>query len=168
MQIQHIIILVVLAACFLLLTVFSHRAIMRALRRSYWAGKSGGSVDGSAGMNALNADIATLARGREYDRKRRPQAFELKIKIIRSLREQWKADSSGPLTQADLQVLSDTAITLGLLHKTGRYVKGNDPCRTRGATQVDHLNSIIRRTLEKIPHMIKTQIADVKVLRDMS
>lgn len=43
MHAQHIIILVGLAACFLLLTLFIRRAIKRALRRSYWAGKSAGN-----------------------------------------------------------------------------------------------------------------------------
>ncbi|VVN71236.1 hypothetical protein PS689_00437 [Pseudomonas fluorescens] len=147
MQAQHIIILVGIGVCFLLLTVFIERAIKRALRRSYLAGKSAGIADSSARIDALNADIATLALRREYDCKGHLHAFELKNHIIRRLREQLKAGSTGSLTKADLQVLSDTAITLGLAHKTWVHIKGTEPWRTRATTQLEQLNSIVLRIL---------------------
>ncbi|KPZ16592.1 Uncharacterized protein ALO41_03778 [Pseudomonas amygdali pv. ulmi] len=109
MHAQHIIILVGLAACFLLLTVFIQRAIKRALRRSYWAGKSAGIADSSARMDALNADIAMLARDREH--------LLLSIEkdlAIEHLKEQLSTGNTGSLTKAELQVMSDTAITPGL------------------------------------------------------
>ncbi|KPW92767.1 hypothetical protein [Pseudomonas syringae pv. coryli] len=150
MQAQHIIILVGIGVCFLLLTVFIERAIKRALRRSYLAGKSASIADSSARIDALNADIATLALRREYDRKGDLHAFELKNHIIRRLREQLKAGSTGSLTKADLQVLSDTAITLGLAHKTWAHITGTEPWCTRAATQLEQLNAIVLRILGEI------------------
>lgn len=100
MQAQHIITLVGLAACFLLLTVFIRRAIKRALRRSYWAGKSAGIADSSARMDALNADIAMLARRRERDRKGFLHTIELKNLAIRQLEEQSNSGSTGSLSSA--------------------------------------------------------------------
>lgn len=150
MQAQHIIILVGIGVCFLLLTVFIERAIKRALRRSYLAGESAGIADSSARIDALNADIATLALRREYDRKGHLHAFEIKNHIIRRLREQLKAGSTGSLTKADLQVLSDTAITLGLAHKTWVHIKGTEPWRTRATIQLEQLNSIVLRILCEI------------------
>ncbi|MCK9775933.1 hypothetical protein [Pseudomonas syringae] len=150
MHAQHIIILVGLAACFLLLTVFIQRAIKRVLRRSYWAGKSAGIADSSARMDALNADIATLARRRERDRKGFLHTIELKNLTIRHLEEQLNARSTGSLTKADLQVLSDTAITLGLAHKTWVHVKGTEPWRTRATNQLQELNAIVLRILGEI------------------
>lgn len=47
MQAQHII-LTGLVVGFLLHTIFVERAIKRALRGSYWAGKSAGVADSSA------------------------------------------------------------------------------------------------------------------------
>ena len=150
MHAQHIIILVGLAACFLLLTVFIQRAIKRVLRRSYWAGKSAGIADSSARMDALNADIATLARRRERDRKGFLHTIELKNLNIRHLEEQLNARSTGSLTKADLQVLSDTAITLGLAHKTWVHIKGTEPWRTRATTQLEQLNAMVLRILGEI------------------
>lgn len=150
MQAQHIIILVGLAACFLLLTVFIRRAIKRALRRSYWAGKSAGIADTSARMDALNADIAMLARRRERDRKGFMHTIELKNLAIRNLEEQSNSGSTGSLTKADLQVMSDTAITLGLAHKTWVHIKGTEPWRTRATTQLQELNAIVLRILGEI------------------
>lgn len=146
MHAQHIIILVGLAVCFLLLTVFIQRAIKRALRRSYWAGKSAGIADSSARMDALNADIAMLTR----DRERLLLTIELKNLAIEHLEERSNSGSASPLTKADLQVLSDTAITLGLAHKTWVHVKGTEPWRTRATTQLQQLNAIVLRILGEI------------------
>ncbi|MCW6058270.1 hypothetical protein [Pseudomonas fragariae (ex Marin et al. 2024)] len=150
MQAQHIIILVGIGVCFLLLTVFIERAIKRALRRSYLAGKSAGIADSSARIDALNADIATLARRRERDRKGFLHTIELKNLTIRHLEEQLSSRSPGSLTKADLQVLADTAITLGLAHKTWVHIKGTEPWRTRATTQLQELNAIVLRILGKI------------------
>ncbi len=150
MQAQHIIILVGLAVCFMLLTVFIERAIKRALRRSYWAGKSAGIADSSARMDALNADIVMLARRRERDRRGFLQTIELKNLSIRQLEEQLNAGYTGSLTKADLQVLSDTAITLGLAHKTWVHIKGTEPWRTRATTQLEQLNAMVLRILGEI------------------
>ncbi|GFZ59378.1 hypothetical protein PSE10A_18890 [Pseudomonas amygdali pv. eriobotryae] len=98
-------------------------------------------------MDALNADIATLARRRERDRKEFLHTIELKNLTIRHLEEQLNSRSTGSLTKADLQVLSDTAITLGLAHKTWVHVKGTEPWRTRATTQLEQLNSIVLRVL---------------------
>lgn len=143
MQAQHIIILVGIGVCFLLLTVFIERAIRRAVRRSYWAGKSAGIADSSARMDALNADIAMLAR----DRESLLLTIELKDLAIEHLKEQLSSGSTGSLTKADLQVMSDTAITLGLAHKTWVHIKGTEPWRTRAATQLEQLNRIVLRIL---------------------
>lgn len=150
MQAQHIIILVGLAVCFMLLTAFIARAIKRALRRSYWAGKSAGIADSSACMDALNADIAMLARCRERDSKVFLQTIELKNLSMRQLEEQLNAGYTGSLTKTDLQVLSDTAITLGLAHKTWVHIKGTEPWRTRATTQLEHLNAMVLRILREI------------------
>ncbi|AVB25366.1 hypothetical protein L6218_02275 [Pseudomonas syringae pv. syringae] len=150
MQAQHIIILTGLAVCFMLLTLFIERAIKRALRRSYWAGKSAGIADSNARMDALNADIVMLARRRERDRKGFLQTIELNNLSIRQLEEQLNAGYTGSLTKADLQVLSDTAITLGLAHKTWVHIKGTEPWRTRATTQLEQLNSIVLRILREI------------------
>ncbi|QVI72205.1 hypothetical protein [Pseudomonas syringae] len=146
MQAQHIIILVGLAACFLFFTVFIQNAIKRALRRSYRAGKSAGIADSSARMDALNADIAMLTR----DRERLLLTIELKNLAIEHLEERSNSDSASSLTKADLQVLSDTAITLGLAHKTWVHVKGTEPWRTRATTQLQQLNAIVLRILGEI------------------
>ncbi|RMS10192.1 hypothetical protein ALP72_04492 [Pseudomonas coronafaciens pv. coronafaciens] len=150
MQAQHIIILVGLAVCFLLLTVFMARAIKRALRRSYWTGQSVGIADNTARMDALNADIAMLARRGDRDRKGFLHTIELKNLTIRQLEDQLKAGCTGSLTKADLQVLSDTAITLGLAHKMWTSIKGTEPWRARAATQLEQLNSIVLRILGEI------------------
>ncbi|WP_024681694.1 hypothetical protein [Pseudomonas syringae] len=150
MQAQHTIILVGLAVCFLLLTVFIRRAIKRALRRSYWAGKSAGIADSSARMDALNADIAMLARRRERDRKGFLHTIELKNLAIRHLEEQLNSRSTCLITKTDLQVLSDTAITLGLAHKTWVHMKGTEPWRMRATIQLEQLNSIVLRILCEI------------------
>ncbi|KPY49273.1 hypothetical protein B7R56_27340 [Pseudomonas savastanoi pv. retacarpa] len=150
MQAQHIIILTGLTICFLLLTLFIERAIKRALRRSYWAGKSAGIADSNARMDALNADIAMLARRRVRDRKAFLQTIELKNLSIRQLEEQLNAGYTGSLTKADLQVLSDTAITLGLAHKTWVHIKGTEPWRTRATTQLEQLNAMVLRILGEI------------------
>lgn len=150
MQAQHIIILTGLTICFLILTLFIERAIKRALRRSYWAGKSAGIADSNARMDALNADIAMFARSRERDRKGFLQTIELKNLSIRQLEEQLNAGYTGSLTKADLQVLSDIAITLGLAHKTWVHIKGTEPWRTRATTQLEQLNSIVLRILGEI------------------
>ncbi|WP_116886313.1 hypothetical protein [Pseudomonas syringae] len=150
MQAQHIIILVGLAVCFMLLTVFIERAIKRALRRSYWAGKSAGIADSSARMDVLNADIVMLARRRERDRRGFLQTIELKNLSIRQLEEQLNAGYTGSLTKADLQVLLDTATTLGLAHKTWVHIKGTEPWRTRATTQLEQLNAMVLRILGEI------------------
>lgn len=150
MQAQHIIILTGLTICFLLLTLFIERAIKRALRRSYLAGKSAGIADSNARMDALNADIAMLARRRERDRKGFLQTIELKNLSISQLEGQLNAGYTGSLTKADLQVLSDTAITLGLAHKTWVHIKGTEPWRTRATTQLEQLNAMVLRILGEI------------------
>ncbi|MCJ2374837.1 hypothetical protein [Pseudomonas sp. RGM 3321] len=101
-------------------------------------------------MDALNADIAMLARRRERDRKGFLHTIELKNLAIRQLEEQSNSGSTGSLTKADLQVMSDTAITLGLAHKTWVHIKGTEPWRTRAATQLEQLNSIVLRILGEI------------------
>ncbi|PBP70579.1 hypothetical protein CCL15_13615 [Pseudomonas syringae] len=146
MQAQHIIILVGTGVCFLLLTVFIARAIKRAICRSYLAGKSAGIADSRARIDALNADIAVLAR----DRETLLLTIELKDLAIRHLEEQLGTGGTGPLTKADLQVMSDTAITLGLAHKTWVHIKGTEPWRTRATTQLEHLNAIVLRILGEV------------------
>ncbi|KPY34587.1 hypothetical protein [Pseudomonas syringae] len=157
MQAQHIIILTGLTICFLLLTLFIERAIKRDLRRSYWAGKSAGIADSNARMDALNADIAMLARRRARDRKGFLQTIELKNLSIRQLEEQLNAGYTGSLTKTDLQVLSDTAITLGLAHKTWVHIKGTEPWRTRATTQLEYLNAIVLRLIKEIRNSAKSQ-----------
>lgn len=121
MQAQHIIILVGIGVCFLLLTVFIVRAIKRAISGSYLAGKSAGIADSSARIDALNADIATRAR----DRETLLLSIELKDLAIEHLKEQLSSGNTGSLTKADLQVMSDTAITLGLAHTQQVHMCGN-------------------------------------------
>ncbi|NAT58460.1 hypothetical protein CU666_09195, partial [Pseudomonas syringae pv. actinidifoliorum] len=150
MQAQHTITLIGLAVCFLLLTVFIRRAIKRALRRSYWAGKSAGIADSSARMDALNADIAMLARRRERDRKGFLHTIELKNLAIRHLEEQLNSRITCSITKTDLRVLSDTAITLGLAHKTWVHMKGTEPWRARATIQLEQLNNIVLRILCEI------------------
>lgn len=147
MQAQHIIILTGLVVCFLLLTLFVERAIKRALRRSYWAGKSAGVADSSARLDALNADIAMLARRRERERRGFLQSIEIKNLTIRELEAQLTNSPTCLLTQADMQVLLDTATTLDLAHKTWTPMKGTEPWRARAASQLAHLEGIAHRIL---------------------
>ncbi|WP_268800660.1 hypothetical protein [Pseudomonas huanghezhanensis] len=91
-----------------------------------------------------------LARRRERDRRGFLHTIELKNLRIRQLEEQLNAGYTGSLTTADLQVLSDTAITLGLAHKTWVHIKGTEPWRTRATTQLEQLNSIVLRILGEI------------------
>ncbi|MEE4079971.1 hypothetical protein [Pseudomonas viridiflava] len=142
MQAQHIVILTGLVVCFLLLTVFVDRAIKRALRRSYWAGKSAGVADSSARLDALNADIAMLARRRERERRGFLQSIEIKNLTIRDLDARLTNSPTCLLTQADMQVLLDTATTLDLAHKTWTLMKGTEPWRARALSQIAHLNEI--------------------------
>ncbi|WP_122585053.1 hypothetical protein [Pseudomonas viridiflava] len=150
MQAQHIIILTGLVVCFLLLTLFVERAIKRALRRSYWAGKSAGVADSSARLDALNADIAMLARRRERERRGFLQSIEIKNLTIRDLEARLTNSPTRLLTQADMQVLLDTATTLDLAHKTWTPMKGTEPWRARAASQLAHLEGIAHRILAGI------------------
>ncbi len=84
MQAQHITTLIGLTACFLLLTVVIERAIKRAMRRSYLAGKYAGIAESSARIDAMNADIEMLAR----DSKTLRLTIELKDLAIEHLKEQ--------------------------------------------------------------------------------
>ncbi|MEE3913499.1 hypothetical protein V2I80_11945 [Pseudomonas viridiflava] len=150
MQAQHIIILTGLIVGFLLLTVFVERAIRRALHRSYWAGKSAGVADSSARLDALNADIAMLARRRERERRGFLQSMEIKNLTIKDLEARLTNSTTCLLTPADLQVLLDTATTLDLAHKTWSPMKGTEPWRARAASQLSHLEGIAHRTLVDI------------------
>ncbi|RMT30926.1 hypothetical protein ALP50_03591 [Pseudomonas syringae pv. spinaceae] len=76
--------------------------------------------------------------------------IELKNLTIRQLEDQLKTASAGSLTKADLQVLSDTATTLGLAYKTWTPIKGTEPWRARAAMQLEQLNSIALRILGEI------------------
>ncbi|MEQ4308557.1 hypothetical protein ABNM12_11405 [Pseudomonas syringae] len=142
MQAQHIIILVGIGVCFLLLTVFIERAIKRAILSSYLAGESAGIVESSARIDALNAGITILARNRE--------GLLLTIEFKRHLEKQLSSVSTGSLTKADLQVMSDTAITLGVAYKTWVHIKGTELWRTRATIQLEHLNAIVLRILGEI------------------
>ncbi|EPM53822.1 hypothetical protein A264_26237 [Pseudomonas syringae pv. actinidiae ICMP 19071] len=106
MQAQRTIILVGLAVCFLLLTVFIWRAIKRALRRSYWAGKSAGIADSSTRIDALNEDIAMLAR----DRETLQLTFELTDLTIEHLEEQLSSGNSGSATKKERHTQLETAL----------------------------------------------------------
>ncbi|MBP0938976.1 hypothetical protein V2K16_01925 [Pseudomonas alliivorans] len=86
----------------------------------------------------------------ESDRERLLLIIELKNLAIEHLKERSNSGSTGSLTKADLQVLSDTSITLGLVHKTWVHVKGTEPWRTRATTQLQDLNAIVLRILGEI------------------
>ncbi|WKW33929.1 hypothetical protein KIH13_09470 [Pseudomonas viridiflava] len=166
MQAQHIIILAGLVVCFLLLTLFVERAIKRALRRSYWAGKSAGIADSSARMDALNADIAMLARRRERERRGFLQSMEIKNLTIRDLEARLTNSPTCVLTTADLQVLLDTATTLDLAHKTWSPMKGTDPWRTRAASQLAHLEGIAHRILAETRPADRLAVATDDAVRE--
>ncbi|KOP57853.1 hypothetical protein OX90_06915 [Pseudomonas coronafaciens pv. porri] len=93
--------------------------------------------------------IAVLIK-RASDRETLLLTIEFKNLAIRHLEEQLNSGSPGSLTKADLQVLSDTAITLGLAHKTWVHIKGTEPWRTRATTQLEQLNAIVLRILSEI------------------
>ncbi|MEE5122131.1 hypothetical protein V2K50_20000 [Pseudomonas alliivorans] len=166
MQAQHIIILTGLVVCFLLLTLFVERAIKRALRRSYWAGKSAGVADSSARLDALNADIAMLARRRERERRGFLQSIEIKNLTIRDLEARLTNSPTWLLTQADMQVLLDTATTLDLAHKTWTPMKGTEPWRARAASQLVHLEGIAHRILAKTRLAERSEVAKNDVARE--
>ncbi|MBD8186174.1 hypothetical protein IFU20_08290 [Pseudomonas viridiflava] len=162
MQAQHIIILTGLVVCFLLLTVFVEIAIKRALRRSYWAGKSAGVADSSARLDALNADIAMLARRRERERRGFLHSMEIKNLTIRDLEARLGNSPTRLLTQEDTQVLLDTAITLDLAHKTWTPMKGTEPWRARAASQLAHLEGIAHRILADLSPTYSPSVATGK------
>lgn len=142
MHAQHIITLTGSAICFLLLSAFVGRAVKRALRRSYSAGKTAGVADSSARLDALNADIAMLTRRRERERKGFLNCIELKNLTIRDFEERLTDSPTCLLTHADMQVLLDTATTLDLAYKTWTQMKGTEPWRARAASQHAHLKGI--------------------------
>lgn len=166
MQAQHIIILTGLIVGFVLLTVFVERAIKRALRRSYWAGKSAGVADSSARLDALNADIARLARRRERERRGFLQSMEIKNLTIRDLEARLTNSPICPLTPADLQVLLDTATTLDLAHKTWTPMKGTEPWRTRAASQLAHLEGIAHRMVVDIRATDRPPVATAEAAQE--
>ncbi|RMV70329.1 hypothetical protein [Pseudomonas coronafaciens] len=88
--------------------------------------------------------IAVLIK-RASDRETLLLTIEFKNLAIRHLEEQLTSGGTGSLTEGDLQVLSDTAITLGLAHKTWTHIKGTEPWRTRATIQLEQLNAIVRR-----------------------
>ena len=147
MQTEHCVILIGVIIGFALLAFFINKAIKRSLRNAYSAGKSAGIVDSSARMNALNEDLASLAFRRTSERKSFLNAIEVKNHIIQNLQKQVDDSSTGTLTKADLQVLIDTAVTLGMAHKTWLPMKGTEPWRARAAAQLELLNAIAQRIL---------------------
>lgn len=166
MQAQHIIILTGLVVCFLLLTVFVERAIKRALRRSYWAGKSAGVADSSARLDALNADIAMLARRRERERRGFLHSMEIKNLTIRDLEARLANSPTLLPTQADIQVLLDTATTLDLAHKTWTPMKGTEPWRARAASQLAYLEGLAHRILAETRPADRLAVATDDVARE--
>jgi len=150
MQTEHYVILVGVITGFTLLALFINKAMKRSLGNAYSAGKSAGIADSSARMNALNEDLASLALRRTNERKSFLETIELKNHIIQSLQKQMDNSSAGTLTKADLQVLIDTAETLGMAHKTWLPIKGTEPWRARAAAQLELLNGIAQRILGEI------------------
>lgn len=150
MQPQHFVILIGLTLGFALLTFFITRAIKRELRKAYAAGKSAGVADSRDRMNALNADLASLASNLTRERKGFLETIGFKNHLIQDLQRQLDASGAGLLTKDDHQVLLDTATTLGLAHKTWLAIKGTEPWRARAATQREQLNSIAHRILGAI------------------
>lgn len=93
--------------------------------------------------------LAVLIK-RGSDRETLLLTIEFKDLAIRHLEEQLNSASTGSLTKADLQVLSDTSITLGLAHKTWAHIKGTEPWRARATTQLEQMNAIVLRILPEI------------------
>lgn len=150
MQAQHFVILIGIILGGTLLIHFITKAIKRELRKAYAAGKSAGVADSSIRMNALNADLASLASRRTRERKGFLETIEFKNHIFQDLQRQLDASAASTLNKADLQVLVDTAATLSLAHKTWLPVKGTEPWRARAATQMEQLNGIAHRILGAI------------------
>jgi len=150
MQKEHYIILIGVIIGFALLAFFINKAIKRSLRNAYAVGKTAGIADSSARLNALNEDLASLAFRRIRERKGFLETIELKNGIITDLQKQVDASGAGSLTRADLEVLIDTAETLGMAHKTWLPIKGTEPWRARAAAQLELLNGIARRILGEI------------------
>lgn len=149
MQPQHFVILISAAVGFALLTLFITKAIKRALSRAYDSGKYAGAADSDDRLNVLNDDLASLATRRTRERKGFLETIELKNQIIQDLQKQVDSSAACNLTKADLQVLIDTAATLGLAHKTWLPIKGTEPWRARAAAQLELLNGIAHRILAK-------------------
>ncbi|OBS33995.1 hypothetical protein [Pseudomonas syringae] len=87
---------------------------------------------------------------RASDRETLLLTIEFKNLAIKHLEEESHSRSTGSLTKADLQVMSDTAITLGLAHKTWVHIRGTEPWRTRATTQLEQLNATVLRILSEI------------------
>lgn len=147
MQTEHYVILTGVIIGFALFALFVNKAIKRRLRNAYAAGKSDGIADSSARTNALNEDLASLAFRRTSERKSFLETIELKNHIILDLKKQVDDSSTGTLTKADLQVLIDTAATLGMAHKTWALMKGTEPWRARASAQLEQLNGLAQRIL---------------------
>ena len=150
MQTEHYVILIGVIIGFALLAFFINKAIKRSRRNAYSAGKSAGIAESSARMNALNEDLASLAFRRTSERKSFLETIELKNHIIQNLQKQFDASTTSTLTEADLQVLIDTAGTLGMAYKTWLPIKGTEPWRTRAAAQLELLNGMAQRILGEI------------------
>lgn len=150
MQKEHYVSLIGVIIGFALLAFFINKAIKRSLRNTYAAGKSAGIADSSARMDALNEDLASLAFRRTSERKSFLETIELKNHIIQNLKRRVDDASARTLTKADLQLLIDTAETLGMAHKTWLPIKGTEPWRARAATQLELLNGIAHRILGEI------------------
>ncbi|WP_122604274.1 hypothetical protein [Pseudomonas viridiflava] len=150
MQAQHIIILAGLVVCFLLLTLFVERAIKRALRRSYWARKSAGVAHSSARLNALNADIAMLARRRERERRGFINSLELKKLAIREFDAQLTNSHICKQSQAEVQIFFETATTLDLAEKSCKSTKPAEQCRARASAGTASWNRVEKRNHDQV------------------
>ena len=140
MNIENLIALAGLVVGFTLLTYFVRRILARIRTHSYTAGKS-------AGWAESEEHLVTLAIRRERERKSAQETIDNKNQHIRTLQDQLSKTPGHGLTKADLQVLIDTATTLGMANKTWQSMKGTEPWQARAKAQLELLNGIAHRIL---------------------
>lgn len=140
MNAENLIALTGLVVGFTLLTYFVRRTLDRIRTHSYTTGKS-------AGWAESEEHLVTLAIRRERERKSAQETIDNKNQYISSLQDQLSKTPRNALTKEDLQVLIDTAHTLGMAHRTWHSIKGTEPWQARARTQLEALNNIAQRIL---------------------
>jgi hypothetical protein len=151
MQTQHLLIIGICVAIYLLVKAY---VIRKAIRRSFEQGVTSQADYHLNQVAALNADIAHLARARQESNERHQRE-------IRALKADYLATYNlsqhaavPTFTETDHQFLMQVHGTLLLAKQTWRALPGTDPIQLKAERQAEtvlELASRIKDTLEPAP-----------------